>query len=131
MDFALPWPASTGEWMAWSAAAATTLFGLLFLFAPGLTLRLHGLQPAENHPEAVGVPRSTIAGFYLGVGLCCILLAQPFIYLTLGVSWILTAFGRLISMLSDRGNTVRNWFWLVVELALGCLPLAYVLGFVA
>ncbi len=130
MDFALPWPASTGEWLAWSSAAATVLFGLLYLFAPGLSLRLHRLQPTENHPEAVGASRASIAGFYLGVGLCCVLLAQPFIYLTLGVCWILTGFGRLVSMLSDRGNTISNWLWLIVELFLGCLPLAFVLGFV-
>jgi predicted membrane channel-forming protein YqfA (hemolysin III family) len=70
-----------------------------------------------------------MAGFYLGVGLCAILLAQPFIYLTLGVSWLFTAFGRIISMLSDRGGTAFNWVSLVVELALAALPLAFVFGF--
>ena len=74
--------------------------------------------------------RSTMAGFYLGVGLCCILLAQPLIYMALGFSWLLTAFGRVVSMLSDRGNTIFNWVSVVVELALAILPLLFAFGFI-
>jgi hypothetical protein len=58
------------------------------------------------------------------------LLAQPLIYLTLGICWALTAFGRLISILSDRGGTVVNWLWLVVEMALAALALGFALGMV-
>jgi hypothetical protein len=72
-----------------------------------------------------------MAGFYLGLGLACILLAQPLLYLALGLSWGFTAFGRLVSILSDRGNTVYNWISLVIELVLAALPLAFALGFVA
>ena len=129
MDFAFPVPTSNGEWLAWSAAAVTVFFGLVLLFAPRLSLRLLRLETAAGHPEAVSEARATMAGFYLGVGLCAILLAQPFIYLTLGVSWLFTAFGRIISMLSDKGGTVFNWVSLVVELALAVLPLAFVFGF--
>ena len=56
-----------------------------------------------------------MAGFYLGVGLCCILLAQPWLYIALGFSWVFTAFGRIVSMLSDRGGTLYNWISLVIE----------------
>jgi hypothetical protein len=130
MELAMPWPLSQGEWFAWSSAAVTILFGVLFLFAPRLTLRVLRLQTEPRHPEAVSEARATMAGFYLGVGLCGILLAQPLLYLTLGVCWLLTAFGRIISMLSDRGNTPFNWISLLVELTLGGLPLAFVLGLV-
>jgi hypothetical protein len=34
-------------------------------------------------------------------------------------------------MLSDEGNTLYNWVWLVIEVALAMLPLALALGFVA
>ena len=71
-----------------------------------------------------------MAGFYLGLGLCCILLAQPWLYIALGFSWLFTAFGRIVSMLSDRGNTLYNWISLVIELVLAGLPLAFSLGFV-
>ena len=71
-----------------------------------------------------------MAGFYLGVGICCILLAQPLLYLALGFSWLFTAFGRMVSILSDRGNTLYNWISAVIELVLAGLPLAFALGFV-
>ena len=74
--------------------------------------------------------RATMAGFYLGLGICCILLAQPLLYMALGFSWLFTAFGRVVSMLSDRGNTLYNWISLVIELVLAALPLAFSLGFV-
>ena len=72
-----------------------------------------------------------MAGFYLGVGLCCILLAQPLIYLALGASWVMTAFGRLISIVSDNGNTSFNWISIIIEFGLGVLPLLHVFGWIA
>jgi len=131
MEFAFPWPMTNGEWMAWGSAAVTVLFGLVLLFLPGLSLRLLRLRTTDNHPEALSEARSTMAGFYLGVGLCCILLAQPLLYLVLGFSWLFTAFGRVVSMLSDRGNTAFNWVSVVIELVLAILPLLFAFGFVA
>lgn len=131
MEFAFPWPMSDGEWLAWSVAALTLFMGLLMLFAPGLTLKLLRLQTVSNHPEAVGEARATMSGFYIGVGLASILLAQPLIYLTLGACWALTAFGRIVSMLSDNGNTVVNWVWLAFEVVLAGAVLAFALGFIA
>jgi uncharacterized membrane protein HdeD (DUF308 family) len=131
MEFAFPWPTTNGEWLAWTSAAVTVLFGLLMFFAPRITLRLLRLQTTEMHPEAVAEARATMAGFYLGVGLCALLLAQPLVYMALGCSWLFTAFGRIVSMLSDRGNTIYNWAALVVDVVLAALPLAFAFGFLA
>jgi hypothetical protein len=131
MELAFPWPMSNGEWLAWSSAAVTVLFGLLMFFAPRISLRILRLQTTEAHPEAVSEARATMAGFYLGLGLCCVLLgAQPFLYMALGVSWLFTAFGRLVSMLSDGGNTFYNWISLAVEVVLAALPLAFAFGLI-
>ena len=130
MELAFPWPMTNGEWLAWGSAAVTVVFGLLMFFAPRITLRILRLQTTEAHPEAVAESRATMGGFYLGVGLCALLLAQPFIYMTLGLSWLFTAFGRIVSMLSDRGNTFYNWVSLVLELVLALLPLGFAFGFV-
>ena len=124
-------PTTNGEWLAWASALTAIFFGLLCLFAPRLTYRILRLQPHPNHPEALAASRASLSGFYLGVGLCCILLAQPMLWITLGVSWGFTAFGRLISMLSDKGNTLFNWFAVIIEAALAAMPLAYALGFVS
>ncbi len=131
MELAFPWPISQGEWLAWSSAAVTALFGLAMLLAPRAVLRLIRLQPVPERPEAVGEVRATLGGFYLGAGLSAILFAQPLIYLALGLCWALAAFGRFVSMLSDRGNTVYNWLRLVIEAALGGMALAFALGLVA
>jgi Domain of unknown function (DUF4345) len=124
-------PSTNGEWLAWASALTTIFFGLLCLFAPRLSYRILRLQTHPNHPEALSESRATLSGFYLGVGLCCILLAQPMLWLALGVSWGFTAFGRLISMMSDDGNTLFNWISVIMEAALAALPLAYALGFIA
>lgn len=131
MEFAFPWPLSQGEWLAWSAAAATVFFGVLLMFAPRIAFRILRLTTKETHPEAIGAARATMSGFYLGLGLCCLLLGnQPFLYMALGASWGFTAFGRIISMMSDAGNTPYNWVALVLEVALAVMPLAFVFGFV-
>lgn len=129
MEFAFPWPATNGEWLAWSSAVITVVFGLLMFFAPRLTLRVLRLQTTDAHPEALSEARGTMGGFYLGAGLCALLLAQPLVYMTLGACWLFTAFGRMVSMMSDQGNTIYNWASLVVELALAALLLGFALGF--
>ncbi len=130
MEFEFPWPWTQGEWLAWSSAAVTILFGLILFAAPKLSLRLLRLQTAPDHPEALSEARGTMAGFYLGLGLTCILFAQPMLYIALGASWALTAFGRLVSMMSDRGNTAYNWVSLALEIVLAALPLAFASGIV-
>lgn len=127
----LYWPASQGEWMAWLSAAITVVFGLILFFAPRVALKVLRLQTVPAHPEALSEARATIAGFYLGLGLCALVFAQPFLWIALGVSWGFTVFGRLISMMSDRGNTLYNWISVIVELALAAGPLLFAFGFVA
>ena len=124
------WPTTQGEWLAWSSALVTILFGLMLLFAPRLSLRILRLQTLPDHPEAVSEARATMAGFYLGVGICAMLFAQPLVYLALGGGWALTAFGRIISMMSDRGVTFYNLVSVVIEILLAAGPLLYGLGWI-
>lgn len=129
MEFAFPWPMTQGEWLAWVSAAVTVIFGALLLFAPGIAFRMFRLLPKPERPEAYAAARANMAGFYLGLGLSALLLAQPLLYMALGFSWLFTAFGRIVSMMSDRGNKLYNWLWLVFDLVLSALALAFALGF--
>ena len=128
MGFEFPWPTTNGEWLAWSSAAVTILFGLIMLFLPRIGLRILRLQPAPNHPEAVAEARATMAGFYLGVGLCCILLGPA---MALHGARPLLAVHRLrphrVSMLSDRGNTPLQLDFAGHRTGAGGLPLALAL----
>ena len=125
------WPATPGEWLSFLSAAVTIFFGVMLLVFPRWSLRLLRLQTFPDVPEAVAEARGTMAGFYLGLGICCILFAQPFLYMALGVSWAATAFGRAVAMVLDRAITPYNWISLAIELALAAAPLAYVLGYLA
>jgi hypothetical protein len=131
MELSFPWPMSQGEWLAWISAAVTVLLGVLFLFAAGTGLKALRLQTAPAYPQALAEVRGRVAGFYLGLGLSAILLAQPLIYMALGFSWAFTAFGRLVSMLSDGGGRLYNLVMLIVEVVLAALPLLFAFGLVS
>lgn len=122
-------PTEFGERLAFCAAAAAALIGVLIMFAPGLTLRFLGLQPRELRPEGLGAARSA-GGLIVGFSGTTLMLAQPTLYLAFGAAMALASFGRILSIMSDRGNTLRNILLLVVEVALAALPLSYALGVV-
>jgi hypothetical protein len=127
----IPLPQTHADMLPFAAACLTMLFGLVALFAPRLTLRALRLTTADGHPEAVGESRATIAGFWLGVGLVsAAFYDQPFVQMALGAGWLFTGFGRLVSILSDRGATLTNWLFLALNLLLALMALAPVFGLV-
>ncbi|OYR21176.1 AGROH133_08824 family phage infection protein [Brucella thiophenivorans] len=128
MEFYLP--NTTGEWFAWSTAVITALAGVIMLFAPGITMRLLRLQPINARPEAYSSIRAVLAGPYLGIGLGCLIFAQPFLWVVLGAVWGFALFGRFISMMSDKGATFYNIVAAVIEFALAAGPLLYAFGFI-
>ncbi len=130
MELAFPWPGSNGEWLAWSAAAATALFGLIAMFLPATVFRLLFGRRGEDPGAAVAGMRGVLGGFHLGAGVAAILLAQPLIYLALGISWAVACFGQLLSNLTDPAKTVRGWLFLLFQIALAAMPLAFVFGLV-
>ncbi|QRM53425.1 DUF4345 domain-containing protein [Sinorhizobium sp. BG8] len=121
-------PTETGEFLAFSAAVVTALIGLLGLFAPGLALRLSGLELRDSNSEGLAAARS-IGGFHAGLAIAALLLAQSWIYLAMGGAFALAAFGRILSMMSDRSFGVKSLILLFVQGILAGLPLAYVFGF--
>ncbi|MEQ1943634.1 DUF4345 family protein [Mesorhizobium sp. VNQ89] len=131
MGFAFSWPVTQGEWLAWISAVVTVLLGVFLLFAPGTAFRLLRLPAKPERPEAYAVARANMAGFYLGAGLSALLLAQPLLYMALGFCWLFTAFGRIVSMMSDQANRLSNWLWLVIDVTLAAMALAFSFGLVA
>jgi len=119
-------PAEFGEQLAFGAAVVSAIIGLFFMFA----LRAFGLQPAGERRDGYALARSSLAGFYLGLGAAALLLAQPMVYLAFGAAFGLSVFGGILSMLSDGGATMRNFLLLVVHFLLSALALSYVFGLV-
>ena len=128
MEFYIP--TETGEFLAFCAAGAAMLIGLVMLFAPRVAFRAAGIGVAEGRRGGLAEARSTMGGMHVGLGLGAILLAQPMVYLAVGAAFALAAFGRMLSMMSDNGATLFNWAALSVQSALAILPLAYVFGFI-
>lgn len=122
-------PTEFGEQLAFGAAALAAVIGALVMFAPGLTLKFFALEPRDARPDGYGATRSA-GGLILGFSATALLLAQPMVYLAFGAAIALAAFGRILSIMSDRGATVRNFLLLVVEFVLAALPIAYVFGMV-
>ncbi|MFS8045365.1 DUF4345 domain-containing protein [Rhizobium sp. BR 314] len=125
----LYFPTEFGERLAYCSAAATALIGFFMMFAPGYTYRILKLQVRDGRTEAYGEARSA-GGFMLGFGLVAILLAQPMIYLALGASFGVAAFGRILALMSDRGSVIVGLLLLVVQAILSALPFLYGLGYI-
>jgi hypothetical protein len=127
MEFYIP--TETGEFLAFSAAIATALFGLFTLFAPGTALTLAGLQVRDGSREGFAFARSA-GGFYAGLAIVALMMAQSWIYMGIGGGFALAAFGRVLSLMSDGSFTLKNLLVLAVQAVLAALPLGYAFGFI-
>ncbi|KPH09301.1 UNVERIFIED_ORG: hypothetical protein GGI57_000344 [Rhizobium aethiopicum] len=121
-------PTEFGEQLAFGAAAFTAFAGFVIMFAPGLAMRVFGLAPRGERREGFSEVRS-MGGFYLGLGLGAVMLAQTLIYTVFGAAFAMAAFARIVSILSDKGSTYLNYLLLVVQAIIAALPLLYVFGF--
>ena len=126
MEFYIP--TETGEFLAFCAAIATGLFGLFALFAPGIALNLSGLETKEASGEGLAFVRSA-GGFYAGLAIVALMMAQSWIYMAIGGGFALAAFGRVLSLMSDRSFSMKNLLVLLVQAVLAALPLGYAFGF--
>lgn len=120
-------PDDTGELLAVGVALVTLCFGLICLVFPRTALKWMRMEVRDDRPGAAGELRSGVAGFYLAAGVFVLIDGGIFILVALACAWFATAFGRLISILSDRASNLYNWAALVFELVLGSIPIAVVL----
>jgi hypothetical protein len=123
-------PETFSEQLAFIASALAALLGLLIMFCPSLGLKLYGLQSLPDQRDGLVLLRSSLAGLYLGLGVAALLMAQPMVYLAVGITFAVALFGNILSILSDGGATWRNCLLLVVNFALSALPLVHVFGLV-
>lgn len=121
-------PQNADDWYVAIVAAITLCFAVFCIAAPRRALALLRLAQTEERPAAHGELRGTMAGFMLAVGIGALFYGSIFTHLTLGVCWLATAFGRMISMLSDKSGNAFNWLSLLFELVMAGIPLAIVFG---
>jgi hypothetical protein len=126
------WPLTNGEWLAWISAFYLVINGMLKLLIPRWWLNFFRMRIISDNPQAVALMRGPMGGGNVGLGIAVLILhPQPLLYLALGSMFVFMAIGRLISIMIDKGNVVKNWIVLVIEGAMGFFPLAYAFGLIA
>ena len=120
------------DWILFLIAVLTLLLGLISFFLPTAALKILRLRPIDNVKSAAGESRNLLAGFNIALGGSYLVFPQAFVFLGLILSfaWALTGFGRLISIIFDRGLTLYNVAGLVFELAVGFLAFAVIFGII-
>ena len=122
-------PGTAGGWIVAVIAFIAALFGLICLLLPRYALMLVRLAPM--HPAAAGELQGIVAGFHLATGFCVLAYGGVFLQLALAFAFAATAFGRLISILSDRAANSYNWTFLLAEILFAALPMMVVFGMIA
>lgn len=122
-------PRNNGGLVTAIVAFVTTGIGILYFVLPHSALSFLDLEARINHPAAVGEMRGLPAGFYMGAGVTGLLVPSVFTALVLGMCWMASAAGRIVSILFDRGFTRFNLLMLAFETCLGLLPVAYVFNY--
>ncbi len=123
------------DWVIFLVALLTLLLGLISLILPAVGLKILKLQPNAAKSFGKGQTRGVLAGFYIALGLTCLVYSDPFIAkqfaaIILAEAWLLTGIGRFLSIIVDRGATLYNFAAVIFEAGIGSLLLALLLGLI-
>ena len=101
------------------AAVLLMLLGAASLLFPKTMAAFVGLEPIA--PVGISEVRSTLGGFFLGLGTTCLWLQSTDAFTVLGVASLGAAMVRLLSSLVDHSITIKNMGGVVAEALLGAL----------
>ena len=126
-----PLPISTGEWLAFLAAAGGIMVGLGLMIVPSRIMTFLGLVPSYVQPKGFSEVRGPFAGAWLGMGIACILLAQPLVYLAFGIMLATVIVGRVVSFAADGSFNAHTVMLTVIEAIMAFFAIAFPLGIIA
>lgn len=101
------------------AAVATILTGLYSLLKPTAITSFTGLQPVGG--RGITEIRSILGGVFIALGIIPLALNVPAAYLMLGITYLVIALVRAISMYVDKSVVSSNTISLVVEIVFGII----------
>lgn len=95
------------EWANIGGALITLSMACMGILRPQWAASIVGL-------EAISVPgksefRATYGGLFIPLGLVPLVTMDPLAFLISGACWLGAAVGRVISILLDDANTMKNW----------------------
>jgi hypothetical protein len=103
-------------------AGIMVLLGLLGLLVPERLSRVVGVAPAG----ALGVSevRATYGGFFLGLGVACLVAQSRAAFVVAGTAWGAAAFARILSVVFDHSRTRENYAGILIEAGMAALLLS-------
>ena len=102
-----------------AVAIATILTGLVSLIWP---LRVRGFTGLEvNGGRGVTEIRSILGGVFVGLGAAVLILNEPAAYITLGITYLVVAAVRTISMFIDKSVERSNVISVITEVIMGII----------
>jgi len=116
-------PQTTGEMLAWIVSLITMLVGVALMIIPRRFGRFLGL--VEMNRAGVSEIRGAFGGSWAGFALAALILAQPLIYLAMGLGFIFMVVGRLISFFADKSLNGQTVAATIVEAAAAFFLIAY------
>ena len=107
------------------AAVVTAMLGCLSLLFPKAAGRVLGIEP--NRPLGVSEFRATYGGFFLCLGIGCLVAQSVQVFTVVGAAWCAAAFARMMSYAVDSSRTAHNLAGVGVEAGIGLAMLATLL----
>jgi len=101
------------------AAIATILIGLFSLLKPTAVTGFTGLQPVGG--RGLTEIRSILGGVFIALGAVPLILNSPVAYLMLGITYLVIALVRAVSMFMDKSVVQSNVISLAVEIIFGII----------
>ncbi|OGB25313.1 MAG: hypothetical protein A3I66_04465 [Burkholderiales bacterium RIFCSPLOWO2_02_FULL_57_36] len=100
-----------------AGALVMIALGGMGLFFPETAARFVSVAPVGKLGKSE--LRATYGGFFLALGLGCIVLGSPEVYRVIGIAWLGAAIGRTISIAVDRSVSYKNFGGVFFEAAIG------------
>jgi hypothetical protein len=107
------------QYLQYIAAAATILTGVVSMIWPLQIRNFTGLE--VNGGRGVTEIRAVLGAFFIGLGAAALYFNLPETYAMLGITYLLVAIVRGISMFVDRSVVSSNIISVVVEIVLGII----------
>ena len=98
-------------------AIATVLTGAVSLFWPRRVRNFTGLDASSG--RGITEIRAILGGVFIGLGGAVIFLRDPAAYMTLGITYLVIAIVRTISMFVDKSVERSNIISIITEVVFG------------
>ncbi|MEP7137503.1 MAG: DUF4345 family protein [Chloroflexota bacterium] len=101
------------------AAVATILTGLFSLVKPTAITGFTGLRPEGG--RGITEIRAILGGVFIAIGAVPLILNSPVAFLMLGITYLVIALVRAVSMFLDKSVVSSNVISLAVEIVFGII----------